>query len=282
VRATPIALVDRAELGGWRTAGDDAAPASAEAEAVLELLRRAGASFFADIVRGTGLVRAQAEEALGELVSLGLVTSDAFSGLRALLVPANRRRTVHPRRSRRAVFGMETAGRWSLLGATPTDEERRIETVARALLRRWGVVFRRLLDREGSLPPWRELLRVYRRLEARGELRGGRFVGGFTGEQYALPEAVGLLRKARREGGQDALVSVSAADPLNILGVLTPGRRLPAIASNRVLFRDGVPIAVREGGEIRFLEPPEERSRFALEGALVRKSLPRQVRAYLG
>jgi len=157
-----------------------------------------------------------------------------------------------------------------------------IETIARGLLRRYGVVFRRLLDREEALPPWRDLLRVYRRLEARGEIRGGRFVDGFAGEQFALPEAVAALRAVRRRAHDGALVSLSAADPLNLLGILTPGRRLPAVAANRVLYRDGVAIAVREAREIRFLVdlPPAEE--WPARNALLRRRVPPRLRLYLG
>src|SRR6185436_8601641 len=128
-----------------------------------------------------------------------------------------------------------------------------VEGVAWTLLRRYGVVFRKLLARESLLPPWRDLLLVYRRLEARGEIRGGRFVDGFSGEQFALPEAVGRLRSIRKEPARGTLISVSAADPLNLLGVVHSEERLPALSGNRLLFRDGEPIAVWEGREARFL-----------------------------
>jgi ATP-dependent Lhr-like helicase len=241
------------------------------------MLRRSGASFFDDIVRETGLLPTQTQEALGELVSLGLVTADGFTGLRALLAPDAKRQ----RRGRRAVaaYSMEAAGRWTVLPEAP--EEHDVESVAWALLRRWGVVFRRVLDREGDLPPWYSLLRVYRRLEARGLIRGGRFVAGFAGEQYALPEAVTALRKARRQTRTGELVSISAADPLNLVGILTPGHRIPATPKNRILFRDGIPIAFREGSETHFLEDPADQ-RWALTQALRRRPVPRAVQAYLG
>ena len=134
----------------------------------------------------------------------------------------------------------------------------RVEEIALALLRRYGVVFMRILEREPSwLPKWRELLRVYRKLEARGDIRGGRFVAGFSGEQFALPEAVAALRAIRRREPDDSLVSVSGADPLNLAGILTPGPKLAALAGNRVLYRDGIPIAFLEGDSPRFLEPVE-------------------------
>ena len=173
----------------------------------------------------------------------------------------------------------EAAGRWTVRPDAPETHD--VESVAWTLLRRWGVVFRRLLDREGDLPRWYALLRVYRRLEAQGRIRGGRFVAGYAGEQYALPEAVTALRKTRRQAKTGELVSISAADPLNLLGILTPGHRVPATPKNRILFRDGVPIAFREGSETHFLEEPTD-DRWALTKALGRQPVPRAVQAYLG
>ncbi len=277
IRTSPVAFSRRERARTWRfrSVGDD--PTSSNAAIALEVLRRAGASFFDDIVRETGLLPTQTEEALGELVSLGLVTADGFTGLRALLAPDPKRR----RRGRRAAaaYSMEAAGRWTVLPDAP--EEHDVESVAWTLLRRWGVVFRRLLDREGDLPPWYALLRVYRRLEAQGRIRGGRFVAGFAGEQYALPEAVTALRKSRRKQKSGELMSISAADPLNLVGILTPGARVPSTPRNRILFRDGVPIAFHEGSETHFLEDPEDQ-RWALTQALRRQPVPRAVQAYLG
>ncbi len=231
--------------------------------------------------------------ALAELVAWGLVTSDSFTGLRALLVPAHKRPSVD--RSRRsaapALFGMENAGRWSLLRpAGPGDlaagadgpSPEAVETIARTLLQRYGVVFRRLLERESLLPPWRDLQRVLRRLEARGEIRGGRFVDGFSGEQYALPDAVGRLRAVRKEPKRGTLVSVSAADPLNLVGIATPGDKLAALPGNRLLWRDGVPIAVLEGREPRFLVDLDPATRWQAQNALVRRSVAQKLKAYLG
>jgi ATP-dependent helicase Lhr and Lhr-like helicase len=146
------------------------------------------------------------------------------------------------------------------------------------LLRRWGVVFWRLLAREADwLPPWRDLLMCCRRLEARGEIRGGRFVAGFSGEQYAAPEAISLLREARRRPHEGHYVSLSAADPLNLLGILTPGARLPSLAANRVLYRDGVPVALLAGGEVAFLQelPPAEQ--WTARNLLLRRHVPAQL-----
>ncbi|MGH9749614.1 MAG: Lhr family helicase, partial [Candidatus Polarisedimenticolia bacterium] len=156
------------------------------------------------------------------------------------------------------------------------------EPAARVLLRRYGVVFRRLLEREGLMPPWRDLIRVLRRLEARGEVRGGRFVDGVQGEQFALPEAVGLLREVRRRGPAGTLVSLSAADPLCLAGLLLPGSRLPAAPANRILYRDGVPLAVREAGEVRLLADLPPGPAWEARNILLRRPAVPQLRASLG
>jgi len=147
--------------------------------------------------------------------------------------------------------------------------------VVRTLLRRWGVIFWRLLAREADwLPPWRDLLMCCRRLEARGEIRGGRFVAGFSGEQYAQPEAIALLREARRRSAAGELIACSGADPLNLAGILTPGPRLPALAGNRLLYREGVPIAVLAGGEVSFLVELAPAARWQAQNLLLRRQLP--------
>ena len=283
VRGTPIALLGRRHLRAWAAlAGPvDAGAPSSKARGVLEYLGAHGASFFDEIMEGTGLLASQAEEGLAELVALGLVNSDSFGGLRALLVPSERRRSsMGSRRRRRALFGMDSAGRWALVRreqsapAGRTDPET-TELVARGLLRRWGVVFWRLLAREADwLPPWRDLLFCYRRLEARGEIRGGRFVAGLSGEQFAAPEAVGLLREVRRRPHDGEWVSLCAADPLNLLGILTPGPRLPALVGNRILYRDGVPLATLAGGETRFLEPLDPAAQWEAQNVLLRRHVP--------
>jgi ATP-dependent Lhr-like helicase len=256
------------------SARNDSIAPSSRAQAVAEYIRVNGASFFDELVAGTGMLRMQVEEALGELVALGLVASDSFGGLRALLVPSSERRAHVPgrRRRRAAGFGMEDAGRWALARrphpAAPGDAA---EHAARTLLARYGVVFWRLLDREADwLPPWRDLLRVYRRLESRGEIRGGRFVAGFSGEQFALPEAVAALREQRRKPASGDWISVSGADPLNLLGVLTPRSRLPALTGNRLLYRDGIPIALLAGGEVQFLLELDPASEWQARCALLR------------
>jgi ATP-dependent Lhr-like helicase len=249
-----------------------------------------GASFFDEIADGAGLLPTQVEEALAELVALGVVNSDSFGGLRALLIPSDRRRpAAGGRRKRRiALFGMDAAGRWALVRKPtpieadaddrPTErlrDEEAIEHIARTLLKRWGVVFWRMLAREADwLPPWRDLLMCYRRLEARGEIRGGRFVAGFTGEQYAAPEAIGLLRDTRRKPHSQSYVSLSGADPLNLVGILTPGSRLPSLSGNRILYRDGIPVAVFAGSEVTFLEKLEPKEQWDAQNLLLRRHVP--------
>ncbi len=300
VRATPIALLSRGSLPLWREIAPPSDPAlldlSAPARDVYDLLRNRGACFFGEIAHGAGLLHTQLEVALAELVAWGLVTSDSFTGLRALLTPAHKRPSVDRsgRRGGLSMFGMENAGRWSLLHpsqergpavpapSAPSPSRDAAEAAAWTLLRRYGVVFRRLLERETLLPPWRDLIQVFRRLEARGEIRGGRFVDGFSGEQYALTEAVGQLRALRKQPRKGTLVSVSAADPLNLLGIATPGDRLPALAGNRLLYRDGLPIAVLEGREPRFLVELDTATRWQAQSALVRRSVAPKLKAYLG
>jgi ATP-dependent Lhr-like helicase len=287
VRATPIVLLARRNVRLWSTlsAATDAGQLSAGAQRVAQYLDAHGASFFDELAAAGGLLPSQAEEALAELVALGVVNSDSFAGLRALLVPAERRRNAASggrRRRRLALFGMDAAGRWSRIARPPAgvpverlQAEETVEHVVRTLLRRWGVIFWRLLAREADwLPPWRELLMCCRRLEARGEIRGGRFVAGFSGEQYAAPEAIALLREARRKSADGQMLSLSGADPLNLVGILTPGARLPALSGNRVLYRDGVPIALYTGGEVAFLTELAPPQQWEARNRLLRRQVP--------
>jgi ATP-dependent Lhr-like helicase len=291
IRTTPIALFRRERAPVWRgLAGvPDASglPLSHAASEVLRVLDERGASFFGDLVNATGMLRTEVEKGLAELVAWGLVTADSYAGLRALLVPSERRRPPlggYRRRGRTAPFGIETAGRWSHVSRQAAlPEDQLAEALAWQLLRRWGVVFRRVVERENLRAPWRDVLRVLRRLEARGEIRGGRFVGGFSGEQYALPEAIGLLRAVRRGGARGELVAVSAADPLNLVGLIVPGEPVPAFAANRILYRDGIAVAVKDGdGGVRLLVETTTDDARTLEAALVRKQPAPLVRAYLG
>ncbi len=208
---------------------------------VLDFLRQRGASFFADIVRNTEKLKAEIETALWELVAAGLVTADGFDNLRSLIDPKRRAgqstgRTHRPRHN---------AGRWAILHADEiVERSRAVEAACWMLLRRYGIVIRDLLVREANLPPWRELLTAFRRLEDRGEIRGGRFVDGFLGEQFALPVAVDSVRAMRKLESAQGTITLSAADPLNLVGILVPGDRVPAISGNSVTYRDGVAIAL--------------------------------------
>jgi ATP-dependent Lhr-like helicase len=214
---------------------------SRHASGVLQFLRRAGASFFPDIVRGTKQLKSEVETALWELVAAGLVTADGFDNLRALIDP--KRRGGH--RGARESRPRHSAGRWSLLyPAAVADRPQMLEATCWMLLKRYGVVFRELLARETNLPPWRDLLHTFRRLEDRGEVRGGRFVsGGRIGEQFALPAAVDSLRALRHSKPSGDRVTISAADPLNLVGILVPGDRVPAISGRFVTFRDGIALS---------------------------------------
>ena len=283
VRNTPIVLVSRPHSAQWRAlAGTSAEEStlSSSAAKILELLQRDGASFFVDLVQGSGMLRVQVEDALGALVTVGRVTSDSFAGLRALIQPSHRRAGFgNASRRRRGGVSLDSGGRWSLLHGLPQDNASGdVEYIARVLLRRYGVVFRSLLARENNLPPWRELLYVYRRLEARGEIRGGRFVQGFSGEQFALPEAVGSLREVRKQPRQGDLTVVCAVDPVNLTGIVTPGQKVPAQPHNRIVYRDGAPLAITVGGDVRYLEDLNASSQWQVRNLLMRK-LPGQVTA---
>jgi ATP-dependent Lhr-like helicase len=293
VRTTPITLLARRHGALWAALSPlpDPALASPRAQAVVGFIRDNGASFFDELVDGTRLLRPQVEEALAELVALGLVNSDSFAGLRALLMPADRRRGNGRGRRRGALFGMEDSGRWALArrarpardgvqaGETP-DAGEAVEHLARTLMRRYGIVFWRMLEREAAwLPPWRDLIRVYRRLEARGEIRGGRFVAGFSGEQFALPEAIGALREIRRNPGSGEFVSLSGADPLNLVGILTPGPKLAALTGNRVLYRDGIPLALFAGGAVQFLQELDTAAQWQARKSLLRGAVPEALNA---
>jgi ATP-dependent Lhr-like helicase len=268
LRTSPIALYQRENLQHWLllTQANSSMELSVAARTLFDTLADGGALFFSELVRRSGLLPSQVEEALSQLAALGLVTSDSFDGLRALLVPSNKRptfgRNAGKRRRKTNLASIEFAGRWSLLrtdvasrpsrnGAESSARDAAVEKFARVLLHRYGVVFRRLLERESFPVTWYELGRIYRRWEARGEIRGGYFVGGIGGEQFALPEAIGLLRSIRKSQPNGELITLSGADPLNLQGVLTPGARIAALTANRILFFAGLPIAALEAGEIR-------------------------------
>ena len=220
---------------------------SPDATAVLHFLRQRGASFFADIVRGTGKLKSEVEGAVWELVAAGLLTADGFDNLRALIDPKRRSGQGIGRASR----PRHSAGRWSLLfSGEAHDRSRALESTCWMLLRRYGIVFRELLSRETNLPKWRELLITLRRLEDRGEVRGGRFVSGFLGEQFALSMAVDSLRAQRNQQQTGELVTISAADPLNLVGIIVPGERIAANSGKLAAFRDGVAVESVEHSDV--------------------------------
>jgi ATP-dependent Lhr-like helicase len=260
-RATPITLALRRDLGwllesvrGTETPDD---PANGAAAATLDALRQHGALFFDDLAAASRQLPAQLEEALWDLVARGLVTGDGFQSLRQIMTPAGSSRARSARRHARyggasGRLSRSTApqGRWSIVhrfqdAASPPEDL--AESVANQLLQRYGVVFRDLVVRESFSVPWRNVLRALRRQEARGIVRGGRFVAGFIGEQYALPEAVDGLRRARKEERSGETIRVNASDPLNLAGIITPPPRVPALHTNAVIYRDGMPVAAEEG-----------------------------------
>ncbi len=257
VATSPIAIVPREALSHWRSLGsfEPAHGMSGAAERLVDALRERGASFFVELVQASGLLRVQVEEALGELVARGLVTADSFTGLRAVLTPQSRRRGFRGRNRLRGSTGFDAAGRWALLppqmprGAV---EPEALEHAAKSLLRRYGVVCRRVLAREPLAPSWRELLSFYRTAEARGEIRGGRFVEPFGGEQFALVEAVEELRRLRRNKNAEEWLAVAAGDPANLGGVTDDVAR-SSQSNRRLVFRNGVAVAASGGAGIEWL-----------------------------
>ncbi len=270
-------LVGRESLTHWQRSGDSPESIeglSARGLKILESLREHGASFFNDLVHDTGLLRSDVELGLGELVSRGRVTSDSFAGIRALITSRKRRERL--RTYRRPFLSLEDAGRWSLPRRAVAAADASalgnpaVEHIARVLLQRYGVVFRKLLERESALPPWRELFYVYRRMEARGEIAGGRFVGGFAGEQFALAEATDLIRTVDPDAAGDH-ISISATDPLNLVGVAIPAEKVPALSGNRILFERGLPVAVQTAGDVRFLHDLSAESQWGMRHLLIRR-----------
>ncbi len=285
-RSAPLALMLRRDASWLRAAAavsqTEQPTLGALAERVRDVLANQGASFLSDLVSGMDMAPSDIEDALWELVGAGIATADGFASLRVLVdrkrgevkslfdraVAANdlpparkwqeaikRARQRDHQRPGHALRSLPTAaGRWSLLPNTSTAAID-AEASARQLLHRYGVVFRDLLARESSLPPWRELLVALRRLEARGEIRGGRFVTGFVGEQFALPEALDELRAVRNPGSGMCVAKLAATDPLNLVGVLSPGPRVPAIVDNAVLFLDGQAVASVEAGQLVLRAP---------------------------
>jgi ATP-dependent Lhr-like helicase len=266
VAATPIAIVPRTAAQAWQSGPpeDPAQPVSSTAGRIWQVMEEGGALFTADLEQRTGLIRAQLERGLAELIAKGLVTSDAFSPLRWLIRPeAEKRRRQRGIMRRRGVAAAGLLGRWSATQSPPGTASREqlfsdqalLATVCESLLRRYGVVFRAVLERESLVPPWRLLLRYLRRMEDRGEVHGGRFVDGFSGEQFALPEAVGLLRKQSTVPEPGILAVLHSADPLNLGGIITPGVKTTVRPGSRILLKNGVPVARIQGDELEILVP---------------------------
>ena len=259
-RNAPIAFLLREDLDAFLESSaqrlDTIPTLSAMALEVARYLDKHGASFLDDIARGTGLLKVKVEEALWQLVAHGLATGDGIAGLRILLTPEHKR--IDRRRSLRVISGGRSAervmpvGRWSLwrLSSEPLSNELVLERRAQQILQRYGIVFRDLLGREANLASWRALLGIYRRSEARGEIRGGRFVEGFVGEQFALPEAIEKLRAMRRNSSRQEPVIISAADPLNLVGVITPGARLSPYSNQFLAYENGLPVGTGLLGEL--------------------------------
>jgi ATP-dependent helicase Lhr and Lhr-like helicase len=288
VKSTPLMIVSRTKLSAWknryRKSDEDFRILSNNALKVHECLLKGGALFFDEILRQTGLLNSQAEEALAELVNIGEVTADSYTGLRALLVPAKYKGDNVSKRKKKIDFTMDQAGRWTLLknNFVKDDEEDFTKVYAKLLLKRYGIVCRKIADKEKGAPAWRELVKYYRMLELKGEIRGGRFIDGVWGEHFALPEAVTMLREIRKKEKDGAYLAVNAADPLNFHGVITPGEKIPQYTSNRVLYQDGVVVALSEGGEIRYLRTAGTAEKWKMKTALEQRNYSPKLRAYLG
>ena len=286
VSATPVTIMPRSNAKLWFDgATPDEKAAGSVAQRILTVLEQKGAMFASDLTDASGLLPTQLEQGLSELVARGLVTADAFSPLRWLVRPESekRRKQARLRRGGRAQ-GVTMLGRWSIAPRHQVESEQtlfadqaRLAAVCEALLLRYGVVFRTVIERESLAPPWRYLLRYLRRMEDRGEVNGGRFVDGFSGEQFALPEAVGLLRRQAGEPQERDLTVISAADPLNLGGIITPGVKTPMRMGNRILLLNGVPAARILGEEIEIFDGVEKVSAVEAEQHLrVVRHFPRK------
>jgi len=284
IKTSPIMLVQRRNAELWKecSGAEEQFELSAKALAVYEYLKEKGAVFFDDLVKGTMQFDSQCEDSLAELVSYGLVSSDSFNGLRALLVPA-KYKLLSSRKNN--PFTMDMAGRWTVIThpvSSENDKKKNLEFIAKVLLKRYGVIFRKLAEQESITAPWRELVRVYRSLEAKGEIRGGRFVDGVWGEQFALPETISQLRELRRMGVQNKFVAISACDPLNLVGIITPGKKVTSYLGNRILFRDGIPVVTLESDAVNFLIECDKTIQWEWQELLIKRKASPILRSYLG
>lgn len=282
LRATPITLCSRRQLRLFQTQGvaPEKEGLGASATLIIERMTENGPLFLDEIIETTGLLPSIAEKGLGELVARGWVYSDGFSGLRGLLVPEQRRQKYRQYR-----FGLDEAGRWNLIPAgSKTASNRLTEAEAdgfvRILLRRYGVVFKALLETETLMPPWMALLPHLRRMEIRGDVRGGRFVAGAFGEQFALPEAIEGLRRTQSSPEDDALIVLSACDPICLQGILNSETKIPRVSGNRVLYRGGVAVGHRMGKHIELVDP-EGSDAWSFKSLLIRSLGPPSLKSYL-
>jgi len=281
IKSSPLAFFPRKHWQSWckTQPSNPLADLTVTAESVLDILSRHGALFFDEIQDQCRILKTHLENTLAELVTKGLISCDSFSGIRAMLVSEHKKRGHY-----KPLFEVEESGRWSLLkknrdkdtlGEQNNPEHRlnSLEHIAKVLLKRYGIVFRALLTRESLAPSWGDLLQVYRRLEDRGEVRGGRFVSGQYGEQFALTEAIELLRKTSKQPIDEFLI-INACDPLNLVGIIMPGTRLAALSGNKILFENGVPIATQTGKQIHYLKKLNKNQEWAIKQRLVRRIEP--------
>jgi ATP-dependent Lhr-like helicase len=282
LRAAPIAFCSRRQLRVWQAQGTspERDGLSAAAKTIIDCLNESGSLFFDEIAETTQLLPTMTEKGLGELVARGWVYSDGFSGLRGLLVPEQRRQKYRQYR-----FGLDEAGRWNLVqgglrGQSGSPPESDLDGFVRTLLRRYGVLFKALLETESLMPPWMVLLPHLRRMEIRGDVRGGRFVAGAFGEQFALPEALEGLRRIQALPDDDHRVVLSASDPLCLQGIVTPGAKIPRIPGNRVLYQGGLVVGQRIGKHLE-LEEPEGPLAWNFKSILIRNLGPSSLKSYL-
>ena len=304
VKTTPITLLSRQNLDIWQALAtsqlgtEHCLEYSSVATKIESDLEQHGASFFDQIQSRTGLLKTQLEEGLAELVSSGRLSSDSYTGLRALLTPNRKKPGSHRRRGRKAMFGVEDAGRWSLLDTFKSSspivkasrqwevlDDQQLERLISIYLQRWGVIFRSLLERESFTPPWRVLLKALRKMELRGAIRGGRFVSGVDGEQFAFTETVDAIRKFKKDHEKQieaVYYCIAATDPLNLINLILPNRKLARLINNRVLYEGGIPVAVLDAGNVRFLRDIEPEQQWNLQQLLQQRVFPTRLRSYLG